>query len=273
MTQSIYLDGNFISKGKGKISPLEPGFLYGWGLFETMRSYNGKIFKLDAHLDRLFKSAKLINLKLSSRRELKRKTSQLLRLNSIKDAYVRLTVWKGDVKTHVLIFTRKFPPHPYKESSYKKGENAVITRFRQNEFSPLSRIKSLNYLALRLAYKQACDKGAFEGILLNTKGCLAEGSRTNIFLVKDNKFFTPSWDSGCLAGITRAVVIKLANNCGMRVYEKQIKPELIYRAEEAFLTNSLMEIMPLVKIGNHKIGNGKPGNITLNLLSKYRRLT
>jgi len=273
MKQYIYLDGKFIFKEKAKVSCLDPGFLYGCGLFETMRSYNGKIFAIDAHLDRLFKSNKLIGLKLANRNELKREIGKLLKLNSIKHAYVRLTAWKGDIKSHILVFTRKFPPYLHKETLYKRGVNAVITKVRQNEFSPLSRIKSLNYLNLRLAYKEAQKRGASEGLLLNTKGFLCEGSRTNIFLVKDNKLFTSSCDCGCLAGITRNIVLKLAKYIGLKTYEKHINPGLIYKVDEVFLTNSLMEIMPLVKIGKRKIRNGKPGIVTLNLLDKYRELT
>ena len=273
MKQLVYLNGRFIPQAKAKISYLDPGFLCGWGLFETMRSYSGRIFALDAHLSRLYKSAKLINLKLNAKSELKNKILQLLKRNSIKDAYIRLTVWKGENKTRVLIFTRKFPPYPYKENSYKKGENAIITKLRQNEHSDFSRIKSLSRLTFRLAYNEAQKQGTFEGLLLNTKGFLCEGSRTNIFFVKNNKLFTPSRDCGCLAGITRGTVLKLAKRGGIKICEKQIHPELIYKAEEIFLTNSLMEIMPLVKIGKYKIGSGRPGEITLKLLDRYRNLT
>ncbi len=264
----VYLNGEIIEATKAKAGILEPGFLYGQGLFETIRSYNREIPFLDQHLKRLAFCAKIINLKVPAAAKLKQAVCAASKANNIPNSYIRLNVWKGNRKTNTAVIVKRLAV--YKQDVYEKGFKGIIVDVRQNEFSPLARVKSLNYLLFILARQEAARKGGDEAILLNTSGYLAEGSRSNIFLVRDKKILTPSLDCGCLAGITRKIVIKLARKQWLKVYERKIRPEELFRADEAFLTNSLIEIMPLTSINKIKIGSGTKGEVTTILLNRYR---
>lgn len=271
-TQIASLNNKFITLKEARVSCFDEGFLYGFGLFETMRAYNGKIFLIDRHLRRLAQSAKLINLKLKMPlTQIKLAMGQLLKINSLKDAHIRLTIWQGEDKVNTLIIARAFKTGPTKE--YKAGFKAIISAFRQNEQSLLSRIKSLNYLQSRLARQEAQRKKADEAILLNTQGFISEGSRSNIFIVKKNELATPSIDCGCLPGITRQVVFDIAARMSLKIREKRILPKELFSADEAFATNSLIEIMPLTFVNGKPVGRAKPGEITKFILEKYRSLT
>jgi len=266
----VYLDDKILKEEEAKIT-LAEGFLYGYGLFETMRSYRDKIFRLDSHIDRLIDSCSLIYLEPPDKSFIIEKTKELLKESKISDTYIRINLFKEKENTKFCIIIREFKPYPQKV--YERGFRCIISEFRQNEYSILSKIKSLNYLNNRLALKEAKEKKADEAIILNTKGNLCEGSRTNIFLIKNSEIFTPSLDCGCLKGITRDTVIEIAKKEGLRVYEEKISLEDLYNAEEAFLTNSLMEIMPLVYLDERPINKGIPGNITKFLWKKYQELT
>lgn len=266
----VYLDDRILEEDQ--ISLLtDEGFLYGYGLFETMRSYKGKPFLLEAHIDRLIDSCSLINLEPPKRSLVIEKTEELLRESKISDVYIRINYWKTKTSPKFCIIVREFKPYPKK--IYREGLRCVISDFRQNEYSLISKIKSLNYLNNRLALKEAEEKNADEAILLNTKGCVCEGSRTNIFLVKDSQILTPSLDCGCLKGITRNTIIDIAKKEGIGVYEKELLPEDIFTCSEAFLTNSLLEIAPFVYLDKRPINRGAPGEITRFLSEKYQRLT
>jgi branched-subunit amino acid aminotransferase/4-amino-4-deoxychorismate lyase len=266
----VYLDNKILKEEEVGIL-LSEGFLYGYGLFETMRSYRGNIFGLDAHIQRLIDSCALIDLEPPDKKFLMEKTEELLKETKILNAYIRINLWKEKENSKFCIIVREFKSYP--EKIYERGFRCIISKFRQNEYSLLSKIKSLNYLNNRLALKEAKAKDADEAILLNTKGYICEGSRTNLFLIKDNQLLTPSLDCGCLKGIIRNTVIDIAKREGIEVIEGKLLPKDLYQASEAFLTNSLIEIMPLTYLDEKPINRGSPGKITRFLLRKYRKLT
>ena len=267
----VFLNGKFVDEEEASFSLFDAGFLYGQGLFETMRAYNGRIFRIDSHLKRLFNSAPLVDLELDmDRPSLKNNLESSLKKNSLKDAYVRLTLWQGKDRVNTAIFAQGY--NFLKREDYEKGFRAVISSYRQNEFSLLSRIKSASYLLLLLAYKEAKKKNADEALLLNTQNFIAEASRANIFLVKDNCLLTPSLDCGCLAGITRDTVFGIAEKEKINIIETRISRKELKKCDEAFLTNSLIEIMPLVNIEGEPLNKGTPGKITELVLRRYRAL-
>ncbi|OGX31382.1 MAG: hypothetical protein A3G37_00070 [Omnitrophica WOR_2 bacterium RIFCSPLOWO2_12_FULL_46_30] len=268
----IWLNGKFINEEEAKANILDPGFLYGQGVFETMRAYSADVFRLDSHIERLFNALTLVNIKSDIKPELlKKAVRQSLKENGLKDAYLRLTAWQGIEKVNIAILARSYDF--FKEMDYRKGFKAIISKtFRQNESSPLAKIKSSNCLHLLLAYQEARRNNADEALLLDTRGFLAEASRANIFIVKDNSLLTPSLDCGCLAGITRDTVLALTRGKKLRAVEAKINREDLEKADEAFLTNSLIEIMPLVWIDGRPIKKGRPGPITELLLEGYRSL-
>lgn len=268
----IYFNGNFVDEEAARVSIFEPGFLYGQGCFETMRSYGGKIFRLDSHIERLYRSLPLVNIKLDiEARILKAAVQNCLRQNSLKDAYLRLTVWQGQDKVNVAAFAKKYDF--LTAGNYRKGFKIITSNFRQNEFSILSQIKCSNYLALLLAYQEARKHNADESLLLNTQSFIAETARANIFLVKDNCLITPSLDCGCLGGITRDTVLGIAQKEKIKAIETKITYEDLKKADEAFLTSSLIEVMPLVSIDGRAVNKGTPGRITEIILKNYRKLT
>lgn len=269
----IYLNGKFVERQEAKISIFDPGFLYGQGLFETMRAYNGKIFRLDSHIERLCTFAPRINIKLNiNANALKEAALRCIKENKLKDAYVRLTVWQSQTQeAGAALFAKSY--NFLSEEDYQRGFKAVILHtFRQNEYSPLSGIKSANYLQLFLTYQEAKKHNVDEALLLNTQGMLAEASRANIFLIKDNCLITPSLECGCLPGITRDTALAIAKKEKIEAIETKVTPEDLKKADEAFLTNSLIELMPLVFVDNKPICKGTPGRITEKLLKSYRSL-
>lgn len=268
----IYLDGKFVEEEEARVSIFDPGFLYGQGVFETMRAYNKKIFRLDSHIERLLKALSLLEIKIGQGAEaLKEAALGCIKENNLKDAYVRITVWQGADKGHIAIFAKSYDF--LQKEDYRKGFRAVISKtFRQNEFSPLSGIKSANYLPLLLAYRQAKAQGYDESLLLNTQGFLSEASRSNIFFIKDNCLITPMLDCGCLPGITRDTVLSIAAKEKIQCLEAKVSPEELKKADEAFLTNSMIEVMPLVAVDDRPILKGNPGKITELIQKRYRSL-
>lgn len=279
--EKIFVNGSFVNLSRAKISVLDRGFLYGDGLFETMRAYGGEVFRLDDHLDRLFLSAEEIELPFSStRKDLRSIIKRILEINNLSEAYIRLTLSRGisepclisesKASPTLVIVARKFKS--LSPSEYRKGWRATIVGTRQNQASPVSRLKSLNFLNNILARKEAKAKRVDEGILLNTLGDVAEASTSNIFLVKRGIVITPREESGLLPGITRGVVLELATSLGLKAYQRKISLNELMGADEAFLTNSLIEIMPLVEIDGRQIGKGKPGLVTERIHQAYKNL-
>jgi branched-subunit amino acid aminotransferase/4-amino-4-deoxychorismate lyase len=251
----VYLNGKFIPERQAELSVLGPGFLYGWGLFETMRAYRNRIVYLSQHLERLKRSCKLIKMPYPpAAAELKGIIKKAIKINGLKDAYIRLTLWKSSAATDILIIAKKY--QPYSPGKYREGFSACICRFRQNENSFFTRIKSTNYLFFRLAYLEAKNKGFDEAVILNNRGYITEGSRSNIFFVKGKKLFTPSLECGGLEGITRRFILSLAKKYKIKIQEGNFTIPDLYAADEAFLTNSLMGVMPLVSLEKKRIGKG-----------------
>ena len=283
MEQIVYLNGALLPRGQAKISPFDHGFLYGYALFETMRAYSGCIFRFQKHLDRLTRSAELIGLPLGTF-ELEKACYDTLRANSLGDARIRLTVSIGEGgnapdppprprPTVFIVATSYIPPSAEK---YRNGFKAVVSSIRQNSQSPLSRLKSANYLNNLLARKEARAAGADEALLLNERGSLCEGSTSNVFLVNGYTLITPNEECGCLPGITRQAVIELAPEIGISVAQREVQLEELLQADEAFITNSLIELMPLREVGDRSIGGkskkGETGDVTEKLMIAYKEL-
>jgi len=286
MAEIIYLNGQLIPHPKAKLSPFDHGFLYGYGLFETMRAYNGHIFRLDRHLARLRCSAESIGLTHSilntteGKQSLEAACRETLEVNKLKDARLRLTVSAGEgdmmpdpsTCSHptILITVRTLTALP--PQKYESGFTAIRSSLRRNSQSPLSRLKSTCYMENILARVEARAAGCDEALMLNEQGYLAEGSTTNIFLVNSGELITPSLESGVLPGITREAVLEIAQAANIKTLERQAQLEELIEAEEAFVTNSILELMPLTWFEGKPIGTGKPGQLTKQLLAAYRKL-
>ncbi|MBL7197007.1 MAG: aminotransferase class IV family protein [Candidatus Omnitrophica bacterium] len=275
MNPYVWLDNRIVLYKDIDIPFCDEGFLYGQGLFETMRSYNGEVFLLDRHLKRLINSCSIMettpsNIELFTEL-LRTAVLETVKSNKLNSGYIRLNVWKKGIDIGTFIFTKDDPF--YLDRDYQSGFSAVICKdVIQNESSPLVRVKSLNHYFYILLREKAKDYGANETIILNSKGNICEGSHSNIFIIKDDIISTPPISSGCLPGITREVSIEIARQLKIVLQETDIKPEDLYTSDEAFLTNSLIEIMPLVKVDKKRIGNGKLGQKTKFILEGYRKL-
>jgi branched-chain amino acid aminotransferase len=271
LDEFVFLNGQFLKPPEAKASVLGPGFLYGWGLFETMRFYNNNIICLDGHLGRLKKSGQLTNLRMPYPcAKLKALIKQTVRQNRLSDAYVRLTICKSDLAPQILITARQY--HPYPASKYMRGFSLCISAYRQNENSLFSRIKSTSRLLYELAYAKARERKCDDALILNNRGYVCEASRSNIFVVKDNTLFTPGLDCGCLEGITRRIIFALAKGCGIKPYECNLTVQHLLDADSAFLTNSLMGVMPLAYLEGHKITGSAADKTVKLLMQKYNLL-
>jgi branched-chain amino acid aminotransferase len=286
VAELIYLNGRLIPRFEAKLSPFDHGFLYGYGLFETMRAYNGHIFRLDSHLTRLRCSAESIGLTHSiltteeGKQSLKAACMATLEANELKDARIRLTVSAGEgdmtpdsstcPSPTILITAQNLVPLPLEK--YETGFKAVVSFLRRNSQSPLSRLKSTCYMENVLARTAARAAGYDEAIFLNEQGYLAEGSSTNIFLVSNGELITPSFESGVLPGITRDAFLEIARTSNIKATERWVELNELIKAEEAFVTNSILELMPLTWFEGKPIGTGKPGQLTKELLAAFKKL-
>jgi branched-chain amino acid aminotransferase len=281
LEEIIYLNGDLIPRSQAKLSPFNYGFLYGYGLFETMHSYGGSIFRLDRHLARLHDAAKTLGIARElTAFDLEKACHDILKANNLNKARLRLTVTagEGDIIPNpdtcngitVFIVARKLVPLP--PESYERGYKAILSSYRRNSQSPLSRLKSTSYLENVLARQEARAADVNEVVLLNEKGFVAEGSSANVFLISCQMLITPSIESGALPGITREAVLELAKSMGIMTVAKQVELGELLTAREAFLTNSIIEITPLTRLDNKPIGSGKPGPVTQQLMSGYKEL-
>jgi branched-chain amino acid aminotransferase group I len=286
MAEIIYLNGRLIPRSKAKLSPFDHGFLYGYGLFETMRAYNEHIFCLDRHLARLRHSAHSLGLAYSilnvveGKQSLETACMETLEANKLKDARLRLTVSAGEgdmtpdpstcSRPTVLITARNLVSLP--PEKYESGFKAMLSSLRRNSQSPLSRLKSTCYMENILARMAARAAGYDEAILLNEHGYLAEGSTTNIFLISNGELITPSLESGLLPGITREVVLEIARASNIKTLERQVELKELVETGEAFVTNSILELMPLTWLEGKPIGSGKPGELTKKMRAAYKKL-
>ena len=283
MNQWIYLNGEYVPREMARISVFDHGFLYGDGVFEGIRAYNGRVFKLGEHLKRLFDSAKAISLKIPlSFQELKEKILETLRKNQLRDAYIRIVVSRGEgdlgldpgkcPNPQVVIIADRISIYP--EKFYQEGLEVVTVGTRRNLSSALDpRIKSLNYLNNILAKLEASMRGAAEAIMLNQEGYVTECTGDNIFIVDKGTLITPPDWAGILKGITRDVVIELAREDNIPVEEKVFTPFAVYTSDECFLTGTAAEIIPVTKVDGKVIGSGKAGPVTCRLISRFRELT
>lgn len=278
----IYIDGEFLPPEEAKVSVFDHGLLYGDGVFEGIRSYNGRVFKLDEHLKRLYDSAKSIMLQIPMPIETMKETVlETLRRNHLREAYIRLIVTRGvgDLgldpdkcpNPSIIIIADKITLYPQK--FYEEGLAIVTTSIRRNYPEAINpRIKSLNYLNNILAKIEGKQAGAVEVLMLNADGYVAECSGDNIFWVKNEVLVTPPSHIGILEGVTRNSVIELAREAGMRVEERVFTRHELYIADECFLTGTAAEVIPVVQIDRRVIGDGQPGTVTQKLIAAFRQL-
>ena len=279
----IFIDGKFCSERDAKVSVFDHGLLYGDGVFEGIRAYNGRVFKLKEHIDRLFYSAKAILLDIPmTHAEVMQATVKTIRANKLRDCYIRLVVTRGVgtlglnprncKKPSVIIIAGKIQLYP--QEYYQRGLDIVTvptTRNLHNSVNPA--IKSLNYLNNILAKIEANNAGVEEAIMLNADGFVAECTGDNLFIIKDGALFTPPLSAGALYGITRQTVIELAEQLGVKVAEPNLTRYDLFNADECFITGTAAEVVPVVKIDGRVIGTGKPGALTLKLIKEYHALT
>jgi len=282
MAIQVYINGEYFDKENARISVFDHGLLYGDGVFEGMRSYDGKVFRLVEHLDRLWDSAKSIWLEIPiSQEEMARAVNETLALNNIKDGYIRLIVTRGrgtlgldaDLckNPQVIIITDHLALYP--EEYYLNGLEIVTSgTLRNHPAATNPRVKSLNYLNNILAKIEGRKAGCVEALMLNHKGEVAECTGDNIFLVRGRQLMTPPTDAGILEGITRAAVMELGQQAGLNVREMALTRHDVYTADECFLTGSGAEVIPVVKVDDRVIGTGQPGPVTADLLSRFRKL-
>ena len=277
----IYLNGELVQQETATVSALDRGLLYGYGLFETMRSYGGRVFRLEEHYQRLRDGAACLAMAVPlSLRDLNQAVDAVFERNKLADAYVRLTLTAGaspvagtsGAAGDATMMLLAAPLTDYPPDLYRRGMAAVFSAVRRNETSPLSGIKSLNFLDNLLAREDARRRGADEAILLNTRGLVAEGSASNVFLVRGNKLITPGIQSGALPGITRRAVLELATAAGLEAVESEVEPSAFEDAAEAFLTNSVVEIMPLTRLDDRPVGSGRPGPASERLRHLYQEM-
>ncbi|MDP8267009.1 MAG: aminotransferase class IV [Candidatus Aceula meridiana] len=265
----IFLDGFMIPVTDALSKTISPGILSGQGVFETMRAYSGKIFSIDEHLQRLFQGLKKIDLQSPcSKQEMKSYLQKSLTTNKVKNARLRLMVWQG--KGRMRISIAAFSYKPFSKRKYTQGFKVLFSDIRRDEKAVTSRIKSVNYLPLLMAQRKAKARGADEAILLNRRGFITEGSKTNIFFIKNNVLYTPSLRCGCLKGITRQIILKIARLKEIKCKQVMATPESLLEADEAFLTNSLVEIMPLTFAQGKPVGSGKVGPLTKQFCKAYQ---
>ncbi|MEW9700114.1 branched-chain-amino-acid transaminase [Paenibacillus sp. SI8] len=280
MAQWIYLDGNYVKKEDAKVSVYDHGFLYGDGIFEGIRIYNGTIFKCKEHLDRLYDSAKSIMLNIPlTYKEMQEALVETVRRNELRDGYIRLVVSRGagdlgldprrSPKASVLIIVEQLSIYP--EEAYENGLKTVSVSTRRNVPDALNpKIKSLNYLNNILVKIQANLAGVGEAIMLNSQGYVAEGSSDNIFIIKRGVVYTPPCYCGALEGITRAAIIELCAKLGYPLKEEPFTLHDVYVADEVFFTGTAAEVIAVREVDARIIGEGKAGPITTHLLQAFR---
>ena len=279
----IFIDGKFCSERDAKVSVFDHGLLYGDGVFEGIRLYGGRIFRLEQHLDRLLNSAKAIMLTVPlTKEQLVEACCETCRQNKLKDGYIRLVVTRGVGSLGLNPFRCKNPTvfiiadtiDLYPDEVYRKGLKLVTASTQRTSPAAVSpSIKSLNYLNNILAKIEAVNAGADEAIMLNSQGHVAECTGDNIFVVRRGKLETPPVSAGALIGVTRQVVIELAVKRDMDVSEANLTRCDVWTADEVFLTGTAAEIAPVVNVDGRIIGSGHPGPLTLKLTEDFRKLT
>jgi len=279
----IYIDGKFYSEANAKISVFDHGLLYGDGIFEGIRFYNGRVFRLEEHLLRLWDSARSICLEIpTTMPDMTEAVLETIRQNHLRDGYIRLLVTRGIGNLGLNPTQCKSPSviiiaatiALYHEEFYRKGLTIVTCATRRSSPAALNpAVKSLNYLNNVMARIEANLAGADEALMLNDAGNVAECTADNVFIVKHGQIFTPPVAAGALRGITRSVVFEIAAELGVKVRETDITRHDVFVADECFLTGTAAEIVPVVKADGRSIGNGKPGPITARIVARFRQVT
>jgi branched-chain amino acid aminotransferase len=277
----IYLNNRLVPREKAFISVFDHGFLYGDGVYETLRAYKGVVFKIEEHIERLFCSAAMIGLSIpKTPDEIKKAIYKTIKINNHKEAYIRVTVSRGEgpigldpdlcPEPTFVIISNEFRRYPGRY--YQKGVKIAIVNTRRNYYRALDpRIKSLNFLNNILAKREAKERGAYEAIMLNHKGYLAEGTVSNILFVKDNTLCTPAIEVGILSGITRRIILDIARQLKIKIKEGNFRKEDLYQAQEVFISNTTMEVMPVEKVDDIIIPQS-PGEITRKLHKAYKKV-
>ena len=280
--QVIYMNGEFVKKEDAKVSVYDHGFLYGDGVFEGIRSYNGNVFRLEEHLERLYDSAKSVMLEIPHTfEEMTELVVETLRQNKLKDAYIRLVVSRGVgnlgldpfscASPNVIVIAEPLSLFP--KALYDSGIEIVSVASRRSRSDVLSpKVKSLNYMNNILVKIEASLAGVSEALMLNDQGYVAEGSADNIFIVRKNKLLTPPGYVGALEGITRNAIMEVAKQKGYQMEEGVFTRHDVYVADEVFLTGTAAEVIAVIKVDGRVIGDGKPGPVTNDLLESFREL-
>lgn len=279
----IYLNGEFVPKEKAVVSVFDHGLLYGDGVFEGIRAYHGRVFKLGEHLDRLYDGARAICLKIPvSKDEMQEIVLETLRRNNLSDAYIRLVVTRGpgdlglDPRKcpEAFVFCIAASIVLYPDELYEKGMSVISVSTRRNiPTACIPRVKSLNYLNNIYAKMEANLAGMPEAIMLNNEGYVAEATGDNIFIVKKGVLITPPSSAGILEGITRNAVMDIAREKGITVEEKMFTMYDVYTADEVFLTGTAAEVIPVINVDGRIIADGKPGKMTRELIAAFHELT
>ena len=278
----VFIDGKFVDEKKAVVSVFDHGLLYGDGVFEGIRAYNGRVFMLKEHVERLFFSAKAILLKIPmSQKAVADAVRETCKRNGIRDGYVRLVVTRGSgtlgldpnrcKNPQVIIIADKIQLYP--KAFYEKGLDIVTvptTRNHPNAVNPA--IKSLNYLNNILAKIEAINAGCIEAIMLNAEGFVAECTGDNIFMMKGGRLLTPPFAAGALQGITRGVVLDIAREMGVEVAEPNLTRYDLFNSDECFITGTAAEVVPVVKIDGRPVANGRPGKKTKKFMAAYHQV-
>lgn len=279
----VYINGKYYSEKEAKISVFDHSLLYGDGVFEGIRVYDGKVFRLKEHLDRLYESAKYIMLNISlNQKKLTEAVIETVKKNKLANAYIRLIITRGTgglgldpficKNSQIIIIVDKIQLYP--KEMVENGLEIITSSVQRTPESVLSpRVKSLNYLNNIMAKIEAIHAGVPESLMLNSDGFVVECTGDNIFAVRNNEILTPPTSCGILEGITRDSVIDIAQNLGYTVSEKLLTRHDLYAADELFLTGTAAEVVPVVLVDKRLIGSGKPGSITLNLMDEFKALT
>lgn len=279
MSAKVYINGKFFAPNEAMVSVFDHGLLYGDGVFEGLRIYNGKIFRLEQHIRRLYDSAKAICLKIPlTPAEMTEACLETVKQSEFTDGYIRLVITRGagtlglgperTENPQVIIIVDKIKLYP--QEFYDNGLAIITAATIRNHPAALSpRIKSLNYLNNIMAKIEASNAGCLEALMLNHKGEVSECTADNIFIVRDGNLLTPPTDAGILEGVTRDVVLELAREAGIPTFEKTLTRHDIYVADECFMTGTAAEVIGVVKVDDREIGDGKPGPITRKLKTLF----
>ena len=281
-SQKIWLDGEIVDEAEAKVSVFDHGLLYGDGIFEGIRFYNNRVFKLEEHIDRLLKSAKAILLNLPwSHEDICKATVDIIKANQLTEGYVRLVITRGagglglnpylceTPSMFIIASAIKLYPQEY----YDNGLELITCATRRPTPASLSpQVKSLNYLNNVMAKVECIKAGVLEGLMLNEQGYVAECTGDNIFIIEGGVVYTPPISDGALDGITRAVIFELCESIGITIKERTLTRYDVYTADEAFLTGTAAEVIPCVGLDDRKIGDGTPGEISKELVIAFREL-